>query len=124
MESHEEKLRRLYDAGELSRLSGAIGKALDHDGFVEALLLQDSVGDWQLALELGQYLALIYPNLLVGQVIVARASRHLGAHSEAGMALRKCQELVRRGAASAMDLDVLVPIIEAEERALLDDTPR
>jgi hypothetical protein len=124
MESHEEKLRRLYDTGELSRLSSAIGKALDHDGFVEALLLQDSVGDWQLALELGQYLALIYPDLLVGQVIVARASRHFGAHSEASMALRKCQELVRRGAASAMDLDVLVPIIEAEERALLDDMPR
>ena len=121
MESHEEKLRRLYDTGQLSRLSGAIDKALDDDGFVEALLLQDSAGDWQLALELGQYLTLIYPNLLVGQVIVARASRHLGAHSEASTALRICQELVRRGAASAMDLDVLVPIIEAEERALLDD---
>ena len=124
MESHEEKLRLLYGTPEFLRLQGALGRALDKEGFVEKLLLQDKVDDWRLALQLGQYLVLTGPDLLVGHVIVVRASRHLGAHSEATAALRNCQEVVRRGAASAMDLNVLGPIMEAEERALLADTPR
>ena len=99
MESHEEKLRRLFGTEEFNRLCGVVGRVPDDEDFVERLLLQDIVDDWQVALELGQYWVLVYPDLLVGHVIVARASRHLGACSQAAGALRDCQELVRRGAA-------------------------
>jgi hypothetical protein len=118
MESNEEKLRRLYGTAEFSRLQGA----LEDDGFVESLLLRDKAEDWQLVRDLGQYLVLTGPDLLIGHVIVAKASRHLGTHSETKAALHNCRALIRRGATSAMELNVLMPIIEAEERALPDDT--
>jgi hypothetical protein len=122
MESSEEKLRRLYGTAEFSRLQGALDTAFEDEGFVENLLLHDRVDDWRLVREIGQYLVLTSPDLLIGHVIVARASRHLGTHSETKAALRNCQELIHRGASSVMELNVLVPIIEAEERALADDT--
>jgi hypothetical protein len=121
MESNEEKLRSLYGTAEFSRLQGALGKVLEDEGFVENLLLHDRVEDWQLARDLGQYLVLTGSDLLIGHVIVARASRHLGSHSETKAALRNCYGLIRRGATSAMELNVLTPIIEAEERAVSND---
>ncbi len=122
MEPHEEKLRGLLGTAEFYRMQDALHRADETEDFFERLLLQDTVHDWELALHAGEYLALIGPDLLIGDLIVARASRHLGNRSEATVALRKCQELVRRGVLSQMEVNVLLPIIEAEERALLKKT--
>ncbi len=123
MESHEEKLRRLFYTEGFRRLSGVAHRALMTEGFLEGLLIQDTADDWQVVLDAGQYLALTGPDLIVGDVIIARANRHLGNRSEAIAAIRTCRELLRRLAPSEMELHVLLPIIEAEEKALADDTP-
>src|SRR5437762_8107922 len=77
-----ELLARIRDLGGYARVRArfqdVLTRSLETEGFTRSLLFEDSVDDWALARDLGEFQVLVGPELLVGHLILAKACRHLG----------------------------------------------
>src|SRR5690349_17103203 len=79
------------------RFREVLNRVLQKEGFSGSLLSEDSVDDWALARDLGEYRVLVNPEMLVGHLILARASRHLGDEPRALEEVARCRELLSIG---------------------------
>ena len=93
------------------------------EGFSGSLLSEDSVDDWALARDLGEYHVLVSPDMLVGHLILARACRHLGDEPRALEEVARCRELLSTERILPIERNVLVPQLEREERLLSAKKP-
>jgi hypothetical protein len=62
--------------------------------FFESVLFHDSVEDWSLAKQLGEFLVRTEPVEIMGHALLARAYRHLGEPDRAKEELQRCKDAI------------------------------
>src|SRR5262249_29606375 len=77
-------------------------------------VLRDSLDDWTLAKELGDYLVQKVPDLLIGYLVQARAYRHLGDWESATKAVKNARAVI----ASGCKEQLLIEDLEKDEMLL------
>lgn len=86
------------------------------EDFFGSILLKDSLQDWGLAKEFGQFLTRLMPDSALGHLVVARACRHLGDLNAVAAALDRCRAAIASGKMTGPEVELLLPIVEHEER--------
>ena len=88
-----------------------------NEDFIRGLFL-DTLDEWSLAKEYGEFLVKNVPQLLLSQVVLARAFRHLGERDLAREKIAECRKMTERA-----DFDELssLPDFEYEECLLLSE---
>jgi hypothetical protein len=88
-----------------------------NEDFIRGLFL-DTLNEWSLAKEYGEFLVKNVPQLFLGHVVLARAHRHLGERDRAREKIAECRKMTERA-----DFDELssLPDFEYEERQLLSE---
>lgn len=82
--------------------------------FAEGVLRNDTLEDWNLAKNFGEFMIRIAPRDILGHALVARASRHLGDRRRALEEIEQCRVLFTSGDLTTMELQVFGPFIEKE----------
>ena len=90
------------------------------ENFLESVLYDDSLDDWNLAKDLGELLIRIDREEIMGHALLARACRHIGDRKRAREELDKCRELVAHQEVRPPKLDVFLPILSEEEKHLTE----
>jgi hypothetical protein len=101
-----------------------LDKVLAHDTFLESALLNDSLEDWNVAKELGEFLVRVIPEDIIGHALLVRACRHTGDINRAREELIACQGYLDRNELGPRQLDLLLPMLEREELLLNSERER
>jgi len=98
--------------------SQLLARVLNEPIFLESVLLNDTLEDWSLARDLGEFLVRMLPDDIVGHALLVRACRHTGDVKRALEELIVCRGYVDRGELTPKQVDLFVPMLEREERWL------
>jgi hypothetical protein len=98
---------------------GLLDRVVGIKDFFQSVLYKDSLDDWKLAKDFGEFLIRIGPEQVIGHALVARASRHLGDMERAYKELEQCRTRPKHPAETELFLSFL-----AEEEKLLPEGPR
>jgi hypothetical protein len=82
--------------------------------FAREAIYNDTLEDWNLAKDFGEFMIRIAPEDILGHALVARACRHLGESIRAMEAMRRCRALFTSGGLRTMELEVFGPFLEKE----------
>ena len=85
------------------------------EDFFRSVLFEDTLHDWGLARDFGEFLVRLVPDDLGTHLMLARAYRHVGDTHRAVEELETCRRLVAGG---AVEREVFLPVLEEEERHL------
>lgn len=118
MSADDELFAAILANKDFARYRGAPKRALEQEGFLCSLLFEDVVDDWLLARDLGEYLVLVYPDLLVGHLILAKACRHLSDSVRALQQIARCREIIASGGLPPVEMRLLAPVVDGEARLL------
>jgi hypothetical protein len=86
------------------------------EDFAERVLLSDTLEDWNLAKDFGEFIIRITPQDILGHALVARASRHLGDHSRALEEIERCRDLLKDRGLTTVEREVFGPFLDKELR--------
>jgi len=101
-----------------------LARVTDHEDFFGSVLCRDSVEDWGLARDLGEFLLRILPDPeMMGHAILARACRHLGETARARQELEWCLSQMEGRDTKGPEEEILSALLEKERRLLLHDQP-
>ena len=103
-------LRRSDEELELLR------RVTSSEDFFHSVLVEDTLQDWSLGKEFGELLIRLMPDSALGHLVVARACRHLKCSQTAVGALARCRTIITSGKAIKGEEELLLPVLEAEER--------
>jgi hypothetical protein len=95
-----------------------LARVLKQEKFLEAVLLNDTLEDWNLAKELGEFLLRVFPEDIVGHALLLRAFRHTGNLTRAAEELTACRGFIERQELTPKQLDLFLPILQNEDRLL------
>lgn len=98
--------------------SQLLAKVLKQEKFLEAVLLNDTFEDWNLAKELGEFLLRVFPEDIIGHALLLRAFRHTGNLRRAAEELTACRGFVGRHQLTPKQLDLFLPMLQNEEKWL------
>jgi hypothetical protein len=84
--------------------------------FAEVALRDDTLGDWNLAKQFGEFMIRMDPEDILGHALVARACRHLGDRARALEEINRCQTLFADEDLTTMERGVFGPFLERELR--------
>ena len=82
--------------------------------FAERVLRNDTLEDWNLAKNFGEFMIRIAPQDILGHALVARASRHLGDRTRALAEIERCRAFFTSGDLTTMEREVFGPFLEKE----------
>lgn len=94
------------------------------ENFLESVLYKDSLGDWNLAKDLGELLVRIDAEEPMGHALLTRACRHIGDHKHAREELEKWRALVARQEETWPQRELFLPILSEEEKKLTEGSSR
>ena len=80
--------------------------------FAKEAIYNDTLEDWSLAKDFGEYLVRTAPQDILGHALLARACRHLGDRTRALEEIQRCQILFTSGELKRMELEVFGPFLE------------
>jgi hypothetical protein len=92
--------------------------------FFGSILCRDTLDDWTLAKDLGEFLIRIEPDGIIGHALLVRAFRHLGNSERALNELNICRLRAAAGDLIPSEAEVLLPVLADEERLLSGDAAR
>lgn len=84
--------------------------------FAEAVLRSDTLEDWNLVKNFGEFMIRIAPQDILGHALVARASRHLGDRARALEEIGRCQDLFKSRNLTTGEREVFGPFLGKELR--------
>jgi hypothetical protein len=84
------------------------------EDFFRSVLYDDSLDDWYLALDFGEFLVRIEPREAMGYALLARAHRHVGNLECARVELEKCRALTR----NPSEVELFLSFLAEEDRLL------
>lgn len=80
----------------------------------------DTLDDWSLAKDFGEFLIRILPESeVMGHAVLARAHRHLGNSEAAWSELEQSKRRMANRTLEPWEVQMLAPLLEEEERKLL-----
>lgn len=82
--------------------------------FAKEAIYNDTLEDWSLARDFGEFLIRISPQDILGHALVARACRHLGDHIRAMEEMRRCKAIFASGNLKRMEIEVFGSFLEKE----------
>src|SRR5580700_11625503 len=82
--------------------------------FAKEAIYNDTLEDWSLAKDFGEYLVRTAPEDILGHALVARACRHLGDRTRALEEINRCRTLFADGDLTTMEREVFGPFLEKE----------
>ena len=88
--------------------------------FAEAVLLDDSLDDWNLVRDFGEFLVRLDADEILGHALLARACRHIGDRRRAREELGKCRALASQGL-SPGQREIFLPLLSEEEKHLSEE---
>jgi hypothetical protein len=100
-----------------------LARVSDTKDFFQSVLYRDTLPDWTLAREFGEFLVRILPNDIMGHVLLARAHRHLGSLDLARDELKQCQAYIKTRELEQWEAEDFLPLLAQEERLLTEKTP-
>jgi tetratricopeptide (TPR) repeat protein len=86
--------------------------------FVRRVLYDDSLDDWNLAKDFGEFLLRLDPEEILGHALLARAYRHLGNSERALEELERCRVRVTHGQLRPLEREFFPPFLAEEDRLL------
>lgn len=86
------------------------------EDFAERVLRSDTLEDWDLARNFGEFMIRIAPHDILGHAMLARASRHLGDRPRALQEIQWCRDFFNSGDLTTMEREVFGPFLEKETR--------
>ena len=96
-----------------------LARAAKEKDFFGSVFYKDSLDDWTLAKELGEFLIRIEPDSeILGHALLARACRHLGDAKRAFEELQQCRNRIVRGELTASEKELFLPVLAKEEELL------
>jgi len=98
--------------------SQLLARVLKQEKFLEAVLLNDALEDWDLAKDLGEFLVRVFPEDIIGHALLVRAFRNTGKLTRAVEELAACREFIERHELTPKQLDLFLPMLESEEKSL------
>jgi hypothetical protein len=84
--------------------------------FAEVAFRDDTLGDWNLAKQFGEFMIRMAPEDILGHALVARACRHLGDRTRALEEINWCRTLFANGDLTTLEREVFGPLLEKELR--------
>lgn len=82
--------------------------------FAEAAVHNDTLEDWGLARNFGEFMIRIAPQDILGHALLARASRHLGDSTRALEEIERCRAFFASGGLTTMEREVYGRFLEKE----------
>ena len=96
-----------------------LARVIKTKGFLESVFLEDSLDDWSLAKDLGEFLVRNEPDSdMMGHALLARAHRHLGSRERALQELKECQTRAAQRELKPWEVEFFLPLIQEEEKFL------
>ena len=86
--------------------------------FVQRVLYDDSLDDWNLAKDFGEFLLRLDPDEILGHALLARAYKHLGDSQRAIRELEQCRARATQGQLKPSEVEVFSPFLAKEEKLL------
>jgi len=86
--------------------------------FAEGVLRNDTLEDWSLAKDFGEFMIRIAPQDILGHALVARACRHLGDRRRAAEEIERCQTLFSTGTLTTMEREIFGRFLDQETERL------
>ena len=102
--------------------SQLLARVLTQQNFLELVLLNDNLEDWNLAKDLGEFLVRVFPEDIIGHALLVRALRHMGNVARALEELTACRAFIQRHELTPKQLNLFLPMLENEEKCLLRST--
>src|SRR5579864_4210281 len=100
-----------------------LARVSDTRDFFQSVLYRDTLPDWNLAKDFGEFLVRILPNDIMGHAFLARAHRHLGNLEVARRELNQCRQHSRARELEQWEAEVFLPLLDEEERLLFGGAP-
>jgi hypothetical protein len=97
-------------------------KVNEVDDFFGSVFFKDSLDDWNLASDFGEFLLRNGP-VVMGHALLARAQRHLGNNERARDELKRCKVRVANGELAPGEVEMFARLL-AEEDQLLNRSPK
>jgi hypothetical protein len=89
------------------------------DDFFGSVFSRDSLDDWNLAKDFGEFLVRILPDTeVMGHALLARACRHLGERERALDELKQCQVRTVGRELRPWEIEMIAPFLAEEEKLL------
>ena len=82
--------------------------------FARDAIYNDTLEDWNLAKDFGEFMIRIAPQDILGHALVTRACRHLGDRTRAVEEMQRCRALFAEGDLKTMELEVFGSFLEKE----------
>jgi thiamine phosphate synthase YjbQ (UPF0047 family) len=87
--------------------------------FFGSVFFRDTLDDWNVAKDLGEFLVRILPDSeVMGHALLARAHRHLGNRELALDELKQCQARTANRKLEPWETEMLLPLLTEEEKHL------
>ena len=86
--------------------------------FFQSLLYTDTLPDWNVAKDFGEFLVRIFPDDIMGHAMLVRAHRHLGDLERARYELNQCREHIKTHELEQWEAEDFLPLLAEEERLL------
>lgn len=90
----------------------------------QSVLDRDTLPDWTLVKEFGEFLVRILPNDIIGHALLARAHRHLGNLDLARDELKRCQAHTKTRELEQREAEDFLPLLAQEERLLSEEAAK
>ncbi len=84
------------------------------EDFAKDAIYDDTLEDWNLAKDFGEFMIRSAPEDILGHALVARAYRHTGDRARAVEEMRRCRALFASSDLKAMERDVFASFLEKE----------
>jgi hypothetical protein len=82
--------------------------------FAEQAIYKDTLDDWNLGKDFGEFMIRVAPQDILGHALGARACRHLGDRSRALEEIERCRTIFTGGNLKTMELEVFGLFLEKE----------
>ena len=93
-------------------------KVSETNDFFGSVLQRDSLDDWNLAKDFGEFLLRLDPDEILGHALLSRAYRHLGDSQRALQELEQCRARAMQGQLKPSEVEVFSPFLAKEEKLL------
>jgi hypothetical protein len=94
----------------------------DNKDFFGSVFFRDTLDDWNVAKDLGEFLVRTLPDSeVMGHALLTRAHRHLGNRELAIEELKQCQLRTANRKLEPWEIEMLLPLLTEEERHLLGE---
>lgn len=98
-------------------------RVIKRKDFLQSILCSDSLDDWGLARDLGEFIVRIEPESdIMGHALLTRALRHLGDLVRARDELKQCQERTASRELKPWEIELFLPFLAYEEKLLSPST--